>query len=126
MCTDGLALASRYESVHLQYVMCRIRVHSTCTKKCCMEKWTERGVLACRELDHGMLRRLDKRILVDLPIKSARSAMLSHHLPPTISQHPLSITTHIDYDRAAEVSLRQLTHCLFCCELSSPKGRYTL
>ena len=51
-----------------------------------------------------MLRRLEKRILVDLPIKSARSAMFSHHLPPAISQPPLSITTQIDYDRAAEVS----------------------
>ena len=50
-----------------------------------------------------MLRRLEKRILVDLPVKSARSAMFAHHLPQTISQHPLSITTQIDYDQAAEV-----------------------
>ena len=59
---------------------------------------------ACRELDHGMLRRLEKRILVDLPVGSARAAMFSHHLPPTISQPPTTITTQIDYDRAAEVS----------------------
>ena len=50
-----------------------------------------------------MLRRLEKRILVDLPVKSARSAMFAHHLPQTLSQHPLRITTQIDYDQAAEV-----------------------
>ena len=50
-----------------------------------------------------MLRRLEKRILVDLPTKNARSAMFSHYLPPTISQSPLLITTQIDYARAAEV-----------------------
>ena len=50
-----------------------------------------------------MLRRLEKRILVDLPVKSARSAMFAHHLPRTISQQPLCLTTHIDYDQAAEV-----------------------
>ena len=59
----------------------------------------------CRELDHGMLRRLEKRILVGLPNKCARSAMLSHHLPPTILQPPLSITTSIDYNRASEVNM---------------------
>ena len=53
-----------------------------------------------------MLRRLEKRILVDLPIKTARSAMFRHHLPQTISQSPITITTHIDYDKAAEVSKR--------------------
>ena len=51
-----------------------------------------------------MLRRLEKRILVDLPVKSARSAMFAHHLPQTLSQHPLRITTQIDYDQAAEVN----------------------
>uniref|UniRef100_A0A3B3VXT7 Katanin p60 ATPase-containing subunit A-like 2 n=1 Tax=Poecilia latipinna TaxID=48699 RepID=A0A3B3VXT7_9TELE len=34
------------------------------------------------ELDHGMLRRLEKRILVGLPSSPARQAMISHWLPP--------------------------------------------
>ena len=53
-----------------------------------------------------MLRRLEKRILVDLPVPSARRAMIAHHLPPVISTRPISITSSIDYDRVAEVSSR--------------------
>uniref|UniRef100_A0A671T973 Katanin p60 subunit A-like 2 n=1 Tax=Sinocyclocheilus anshuiensis TaxID=1608454 RepID=A0A671T973_9TELE len=34
------------------------------------------------ELDHAMLRRLEKRILVGLPSAPARQAMISHWLPP--------------------------------------------
>uniref|UniRef100_A0A8C6SFG8 Katanin p60 ATPase-containing subunit A-like 2 n=1 Tax=Neogobius melanostomus TaxID=47308 RepID=A0A8C6SFG8_9GOBI len=34
------------------------------------------------ELDHAMLRRLEKRILVGLPSSPARQAMISHWLPP--------------------------------------------
>lgn len=66
----------------------------------------------CRELDHAMLRRLEKRILVDLPNEPARFAMFQHYLPPVISQPPLSITTEIDYQALAEVS-QLLLWCIF-------------
>ena len=52
-----------------------------------------------------MLRRLEKRILVDLPIESARKAMFLHHLPPVISTQPINITTTIDYDSVAKVTM---------------------
>ena len=59
-----------------------------------------------RELDLAMLRRLEKRILVDLPTKAARCEMLRHHLPPVITpaEEGLNITTNINYESLAEVS----------------------
>lgn len=58
-----------------------------------------------RELDLAMLRRLEKRILVDLPTKAARFEMLRHHLPPLITpaEEGLHMTTNIDYESLAEV-----------------------
>ena len=53
-----------------------------------------------------MLRRLEKRILVDLPGREARLAMLKHHLPPVINRSTednLEITTEIDYESLADV-----------------------
>ena len=56
------------------------------------------------ELDHAMLRRLEKRILVNLPSEEARKQMLCSHLPPTINSpsNGLDIKTEIDYDLFAK------------------------
>jgi SpoVK/Ycf46/Vps4 family AAA+-type ATPase len=54
-----------------------------------------------------MLRRLEKRILVDLPIAEAREAMLKQYLPPVIAatdENGVDIRTEIDYETLAQVS----------------------
>lgn len=55
-----------------------------------------------------MLRRLEKRILVDLPTLAARKAMFTHYLPPTISTgdgNGLELRSDLDYDRLARVCM---------------------
>ena len=62
----------------------------------------------CRELDYAMLRRLEKRILVDLPSQPARLAMLKHHLPPSVAGSAFPVTTDIDYEGIAQASVLPL------------------
>ena len=52
-----------------------------------------------------MLRRLEKRILVDLPVLEARKAMMEHYLPPHVpaDQGGLAISSSLDYGKLAEV-----------------------
>ena len=47
------------------------------------------------ELDAALLRRLEKRILVPLPIKEARSSMIQKLIPPKISDN-------LNYDEFSE------------------------
>ncbi|XP_024155565.1 katanin p60 ATPase-containing subunit A-like 2 isoform X1 [Oryzias melastigma] len=54
------------------------------------------------ELDHAMLRRLEKRILVGLPSSPARQAMISHWLPPLSCTGGVELKTSLDYKMLAE------------------------
>eukprot|EP00794_Sanderia_malayensis_P009467 gene9467-10454_t len=58
------------------------------------------------ELDHAMLRRLEKRIMVDLPSREARKSMLEHYLPSEISSKDsrIKMTADIDYAAIAEAT----------------------
>ncbi|XP_046545668.1 katanin p60 ATPase-containing subunit A-like 2 [Haliotis rubra] len=59
------------------------------------------------ELDHAMLRRLEKRIIVDLPTTEARRAMFKHHLPPVVvpkDSSGVEILSDLDYDQLANMT----------------------
>ena len=58
-----------------------------------------------------MLRRLEKRILVDLPNEEARCAMFKHYLPPQVTPPPFSVTSEVDYTIVAKV------HDMHACRL---------
>ncbi|XP_061172632.1 katanin p60 ATPase-containing subunit A-like 2 isoform X2 [Saccostrea echinata] len=55
------------------------------------------------ELDQAMLRRLEKRIIVDLPTYEARKAMFKHHLPTVVvpKEGGLELLSSLDYDLLA-------------------------
>ncbi|XP_041666366.1 katanin p60 ATPase-containing subunit A-like 2 [Cheilinus undulatus] len=54
------------------------------------------------ELDHAMLRRLEKRILVSLPSSAARQAMISHWLPPLTTIGGVELRTELNYETLAK------------------------
>ena len=59
-----------------------------------------------RELDHAMLRRLEKRIMVGLPSGNARQAMVSHWLPPLSCTGGVELRTELAYEMIAQVGGR--------------------
>jgi katanin p60 ATPase-containing subunit A1 len=56
-----------------------------------------------------MLRRLEKRVLVDLPTKEARQAMFQQFLPPNVirENNGLVLYSDLDYARLGNVRLFQ-------------------
>ncbi|CAD5121466.1 unnamed protein product [Dimorphilus gyrociliatus] len=58
------------------------------------------------ELDHAMLRRLEKRILVGLPTLAARQSMFEHYLPHQVTTSPngLALRADLDYSELASAT----------------------
>ncbi|GLG96667.1 Spastin, partial [Gryllus bimaculatus] len=55
------------------------------------------------ELDTAILRRLEKRILVDLPSPDARKCMFQHYLPPVTLNTP-NLECDLNYDHLAQIT----------------------
>lgn len=79
-----------------------------------------------------MLRRLEKRILVDLPTYEARKAMFKHHLPRVVnpSEGGLELLSDLDYDMLALVSTFYISceikvHLYSCCQPVTEKIKRT-
>lgn len=53
------------------------------------------------QLDTAMLRRFEKRILVDTPDLNARIAMLKHYLPPIVLDNP-RLCSELNYSCLAQ------------------------
>ncbi|KAL1457796.1 hypothetical protein WDU94_007990 [Cyamophila willieti] len=53
------------------------------------------------DLDTALLRRFEKRILVDIPDTTARVAMLQYYLPPVVLESP-RLVTELDYNILAK------------------------
>ena len=82
--------------------------------------------MANRELDHAMLRRLEKRILVGLPTQEARYAMFKHYLPPVVcsqDSNGLELLADLQYNVLAEVSKLVIVISKFLLHHSKPKRR---
>ncbi|CAF4468553.1 unnamed protein product [Rotaria sp. Silwood2] len=52
------------------------------------------------ELDHAMLRRFEKRVLVDLSTKEAQETMFQQFLPPTVIRENKGVVLYSDLDYA--------------------------
>ena len=68
-----------------------------------------------------MLRRLEKRVLVDLPSKEARQAMFQQFLPPTVIRegNGLILFSDLDYSRLSQVCLSKLMYPLILHSIHS-------
>ena len=55
-----------------------------------------------RELDAAILRRLEKKIMVDLPNTETRQSMFEHYLPPVVIERP-ALRCELDYVLLANV-----------------------
>ncbi|KAG8131279.1 hypothetical protein E2320_017881 [Naja naja] len=83
-CLQAFFLLGRdfcYTGLRVLFELARYHAPSTIFLDELESVMSQRGTVL-GELDYAMLRRLEKRILVDLPNQEARQAMIQHWLPP--------------------------------------------